>query len=117
MPQRPIAVWIVVVMTTCVALYQFPKYNIPVMYSPLYFLGCGTLIYGFYSGARWAFVVSVVTVWIFPFETYIGIKPPLRGSILSVLHFVSLGLLVYEWRFFWRRGVRSGGGQTENDAA
>ena len=115
MPQRPIAVWMVVVMTTAAALYQFPHYKFPVVYSPLYFLACGTLIYGFYSGARWAFVVNVVTVWIFPFETYIGIKPMERGSILSVLHVVSVALLVYEWRYFWRRGAD--GGRSESDTA
>jgi len=103
MLQRPLAVWIVVLMTAGVALFQFPFYHIPWVYSPLYFLGCGALVYGFYSGARWAFVVSVVTVWIFPFETYIGVKPPLRGTILCILHFVSLALLVYSWRYYWKR--------------
>lgn len=105
MVSRPWAVWVVVAMATGVALYQFPTYRIPAMYAPLYFLGCGLLIWGFFAGARWAFVVNVITAWIFPFETYIGVKAPVHGTTLSILHFISLGLLVYSWRFYWKRNT------------
>lgn len=103
MTNRPLAVWIVVAMTTTVALYQFPTYRIPTVYAPLYFLGCGALIYGFYAGARWAFVVNAITVWIFPFETYLGVKAPLHGTTLSVLHVIALALLIQSRDFFWKK--------------
>jgi len=103
MPTRPLAVWIIVAMAIGVALYQFPTYRIPWAYSPIYFIGCGLLTYGFYAGARWAFVVNVLTAWIFPYETYLGVKGTLHGSTLSVLQFISLGLMFWSWEFYWKK--------------
>lgn len=103
MRERPLAVWIVVAMAIGVALYQFPTYHIPWKYAPIYFIGCGLLTYGFYAGARWAFVVNVVTAWIFPYETLIGVKAPLHGTTLTVLQFISLGLMCWSWDFYWKK--------------
>jgi len=121
----PLAVWLVVLMSTATAAYQYPTYGIKRMVPqfdaagapagelavrdklPLvpYVLGTGLLILGTAFGARWAFVFNAATVWIFPLETWLGIKQPLHGSILSLLHLLALALLVLSWRYFWRRSV------------
>jgi hypothetical protein len=94
----PWPVLLVVLMTIGAAVFQFPFYRMPWGYSPLYFLVVGLLAGGIYAGARWAFVVDVITVWIFPFETLVGVKPPIRGSVLSVLHIIAVVLRVISWR-------------------
>jgi len=121
----PLAVWLVVLMSTATAAYQYPTYGIkrtvpqfdaagaPAGVTtvrerlPLapYVLGTGLLILGTAVGARWAFVLTAATVWIFPLETWLGIKQPLHGSILSVLHLLALALLVLSWPYFSRRSV------------
>jgi len=103
MPRPPWQAVAVALMTAGVAVFQFPFYNIPWLFAPLYFVGCGLLAWGFYAGWRVAFVINVVTVWIFPLETYLGIKPLLRGSALSVLHVIALVLLVAAWQHYWNR--------------
>lgn len=120
----PVLVWIVVAMMTATTVYQYPTYGInrparpgetatrerdgvPMVRECLpllpYALGTGLLILGTALGARWAFVVNVVTVWIFPLETAMGIKGTLHGSTLSVLHVIAVILLGLSWRYFWKR--------------
>lgn len=98
----PAAVWIVVAMSAATAVYQYPTYTPPPPLVP-YVIGCGLLILGFAIGARWAFVVCMATLWIFPVETFVGIKAPLHGTTLSILHAVAAGLLAVSWRHYWKR--------------
>jgi len=117
----PLAVWLVVLMSTATAAYQYPTYGIkrivPLFDAagapagelavrdklPLvpYVLGTGLLILGTAFGARWAFVFNAATVWIFPLETWLGIKQPLHGSILAAFR---LGEYPY-WPASWFRGM------------
>lgn len=98
----PWPVWIVVLLSTGTAIYQYPTYTPSPPLVP-YVLGCGLLVLGFGVGARWAFVVCAATIWIFPLETAIGIKAPLHGSTLTVLHVVAMGLLTLSWRYYWEK--------------
>ena len=122
----PLAVWLVVLMSTATAAYQYPTYGIKRMVPqfdaagapagenaireklPLlpYVFGTGLLILATAFGARWAFVFNAATVWIFPLETWLGVKQPLHGSILSLLHLLALALLLLSWRYFWTRPHR-----------
>ena len=100
-------VWIVTLMMLGTSAYQHHTYHVPpeyqTLFSVLYVVGCGALIAGTFLGARWAFVVVCLTVWIFPFETLISVKPPVRGTVLSLLHIASVLLLAMEWRYYWKR--------------
>lgn len=120
----PLAVWLVTMMMTGTAIYQYPTYGIPrpaqeqetpdftregipMVKDPLplapYALGTGLLILGTLLGFRWAFVLNVATVWIFPVETVLGIKGALHGSTLSVLHLVAVALLALSSKYYWRK--------------
>jgi hypothetical protein len=98
----PWSVWLVVLMSTCVAVSQYPTYN-PIPPLIPYVLGTGLLIVSFAIGARWAFVFCFLTAWIFPLETWLGIKGMLHGGTLSALHFLSLLLLYHGRAYFWGR--------------
>ncbi|MBI1317398.1 MAG: hypothetical protein GC168_00430 [Candidatus Hydrogenedens sp.] len=119
----PLAIWLIALSTTAVAMYQYPLYSYPKTVQqvddagnpagettvreklPLvpYVLGVGFLIFCTTIGTRWAFVFNVLTVWIFPYETLIGVKPPLRGTILTLLHAAAVILLFVYWRYYWKK--------------
>lgn len=122
----PLGVWLVTLMMTGTAIYQYPTYGIarpaqaqetpdftregiPMVKEPLplppYALGTGLLILGTLLGFRWAFVLNIATVWIFPVETVLGIKGALHGSTLSVLHLVAVALLAMNWNYYWRKAL------------
>lgn len=103
----PWPVLLVVAMTAAAAILQFPYYRVPESFAPyfpwLYFSFITLLCFGIYIGSRVAFVFDVITVWIFPLETVMGIKPPLRGTLLSLSHIVAVVLLCICWRYFWQK--------------
>lgn len=103
----PWGIVLVVALTLGAAVYQVPHYRVPPEYQLPVFGGIivfvAALAAGIYTGGRWAFVVDLLTVWIFPYETFIGVKPMPRGAILSALHIVAVIILIIHWQYFWKR--------------
>lgn len=103
--ERPLALWVVLAMSLVVSVYLIPVDRIHGWFLPVYLVLCGLILWGLWAGARWVFVLNVLTVWIFPFETWVGIKKWPAGVILSGLHVVGVVVLVAGcWAYFWGRG-------------
>ena len=104
LPHRPWQIWAVVALTLVACIMLVPLDHIPqrsVRVMAFFAALCFLMLSGFYTGARWAFVVSILTLWIFPYETWRGIKPPVAGSILCLMHLSSVLLLLSCWRYIW----------------
>lgn len=109
LPRPPWTMWLVVAMTVCAVVYQYPHWRVPAEHQSTFLaiiIGIVlALSLGVLYGGRWAFVVMYLTVWIFPFETYyLGIKPMFRGSVLTAAHLIAVILLAISWRYFWTKG-------------
>lgn len=102
----PWQVWVVLAISLGMAIALYPIdhiYRAPLWFQPVYLALCVALLYGCYAGHRWVFVVNLLSAWIFPFETWKGIKAPITGSVLTVAQLTCLILLFLAWRYFWTK--------------
>lgn len=102
----PIQVKIVCALAAAMAIALFWIDHIPrhgVVLQVVYFPLCAGYVYALYRGHRWAFLVNVLTLWIFPLETWKGIKAPVTGSVLALTQLVGTVLLIFAWGYYWRR--------------
>ena len=112
LPKPPWTMWLVVALTICATVYQYPHWRVPAENQPVFLAAIIAIVtalsLGVLYGGRWAFVVNYLTVWIFPFETYyLGIKPIFRGSLLTAAHVLAAVLLAISWQYFWSRRAGS----------
>ena len=90
-------------LAAALALALFKIDHIPWKGAPIYFPLCALYVYALYRGHRWTFVLNLLAIWIFPFETWRGIKQPVTGCILTAAQIAGTLLLISAWRYYWKR--------------